>query len=172
MSKEAKIGVTGHQARSGLDWSWTRSSIAAALRDAAPVREALTSLAIGTDQVFAEEALRLAIKVKAIIPFSDYARCFENSGLDAYRSLLARCTETVVLERTGSDQDAFLAAGMRVVDECDLLLAVWDGEPAVGPGGTAEVVAHALACGRRVVHLNPFLRTASELTGWRALNRF
>ncbi len=30
------------------------------------------------------------------------------------------------------------------MDECDVLLAVWDGKPAAGRGGTAEIVAYAL----------------------------
>src|SRR5262249_19847988 len=33
--------------------------------------------------------------------------------------------------------------GMETVNHCDLLLAVWDGEPARGRGGTAEIVAYA-----------------------------
>ncbi len=30
-----------------------------------------------------------------------------------------------------------------MLDRADELWAVWDGEPARGPGGTADVVAHA-----------------------------
>lgn len=159
-----KIGVTGHQEREGLDWSWTRASIAAVLHDEVPVAGALTSLAVGTDQVFAEEALACTIKLKVVIPFADYERCFNGQGLANYHRLLARANEAVVIDPLTSDQQAFLAAGMQIADESDLLLAVWDGKPAAGLGGTADIVKHALAAGRQVIHLDPFSRTAKRLS--------
>jgi hypothetical protein len=36
------------------------------------------------------------------------------------------------------------------VDRSDVLLAVWDGQPARGPGGTGDVVAYARARGTPV----------------------
>jgi len=47
-------------------------------------------------------------------------------------------------------EEAFFAAGKAVVDACDWLIAVWDGEPARGLGGSADVVAYARNQGRRV----------------------
>jgi hypothetical protein len=38
-----------------------------------------------------------------------------------------------------------------VVDNCDVLIAVWDGEGAEGQGGTGEVVARARSQGKPVV---------------------
>jgi len=43
-----------------------------------------------------------------------------------------------------------------------LLVAVWNGQPARGPGGTADAVAFARGLGRRVVHVNP----AARATAW------
>ena len=40
---------------------------------------------------------------------------------------------------------------MATVDGSDVLIAVWDGEPARGRGGTAEVVAYARSLGKPVV---------------------
>lgn len=164
MKQGRRIGVTGHQDRDGLDWTWARSAIAEVLSEEGPITQALTSLAVGTDQAFAEEAMDQAIDVKAVIPFDGYARCFEGAGLEAYEELLARCAETVTLHRHGSDEEAFLAAGKRVADECDVLIAVWDGKPAVGLGGTADVVTYALGIGRDVVHLDPFACTVRRLS--------
>jgi hypothetical protein len=45
----------------------------------------------------------------------------------------------------------------------DLLVAVWDGLPARGLGGTADVVQVALAEQRRVVHVNPRTRESFAL---------
>lgn len=163
MGSERRLGVTGHQAREGLDWDWTREQVARVLREDGPVSEALTSLAVGTDQLFAQEALRLNAPVTAVLPFAGYERCFEAEGLANYRRLLDRCAQTVILERTGSDEEAFLAAGLHIADTCDLLVAVWDGKPSEGLGGTADVVAHAVASGRQIVHLDPFARTIRRL---------
>jgi hypothetical protein len=50
-------------------------------------------------------------------------------------------------------EQAFLAAGQALVDRCDHLFAVWDGRPARGVGGTADVVAYARTRGRPVTVL-------------------
>jgi hypothetical protein len=44
--------------------------------------------------------------------------------------------------------EAYWAAGQRIVGLADVLLAVWDGTPSRGVGGTADVVAFA---GQRAV---------------------
>jgi hypothetical protein len=38
-----------------------------------------------------------------------------------------------------------------MLDRADVVLALWDGEDSRGRGGTAEIVQHARAQGRRVV---------------------
>jgi hypothetical protein len=48
-----------------------------------------------------------------------------------------------VLPAGGSREAAYAQVGHYVVDRSDVLVAVWDGLPARGPGGTAEIVAHA-----------------------------
>lgn len=42
-----------------------------------------------------------------------------------------------------------------IVDACDVLVAVWDGRPARGPGGTAEVVGLARSIGKPVIVVCP-----------------
>ncbi len=43
-----------------------------------------------------------------------------------------------------------MAAGRAVADRSDLLLAVWDGAPAAGLGGTADIVRYAEERGKAV----------------------
>ena len=50
---------------------------------------------------------------------------------------------------------AFLAAGRLVVERSDVLAAVWDGKPARGSGGTADVVDYAKELRREVVVIWP-----------------
>jgi hypothetical protein len=42
-----------------------------------------------------------------------------------------------------STERAHLAAGQVVVDRSERLVAVWDGKPARGIGGTADIVSYA-----------------------------
>ena len=65
----------------------------------------------------------------------------------------------------GGAPSDYLAAGCRVAALADLLLAVWDGEPARGRGGTADVVAFARRNLIPYVHLNPLTREIIKADG-------
>ena len=136
------VGVSGHQAREGIDWGWVQRSIGVELQKAAPVRMALSSLAAGTDQIFSEVALTLGIHVVAVIPVDGYERFFDRNTLAKYRALLGRC-EPLELHLSGDSEHAFLEAGKFIVGRCNLLMAVWDGEDAEGVGGTGDIVRFA-----------------------------
>jgi hypothetical protein len=41
-------------------------------------------------------------------------------------------------------------AGRRLVDDADEIIAVWDGKPARGYAGTADVVRYAISRGRPI----------------------
>jgi hypothetical protein len=157
-----RIAISGHQARPGIDWPWTAQALREILERHAPVERAFTSLAAGSDQVFAQQALAQGIPVTAVIPFPGYERCFQGDALAAYRDLLGRCS-VVQLPGGGSDEQAFLEAGQQVADRAQLLVAVWDGLPAAGLGGTGDIVRHCLATGRTVIHLHPLERTVRLL---------
>jgi len=149
-------GVTGHQDRPGIDWAWTRAAISRELAEFGAT-QALTSLAVGADQVFAEIALELGIAVTAVIPFPNYDRVFGSRDLERYRELLAQ-SRPVVLPGKADDEASFFGAGAYIVEHCELLIAVWDEKPAAGFGGTADVVAYARDRGGDIVVLNPITR--------------
>jgi hypothetical protein len=155
------VGVAGHQKRVGIDWDWVSQAISTHL-SVMPIQKALSSLAEGTDQVFADAAIDLGIAVVAIIPLDDYERFFSQAGLTKYRDLLQQCTQ-VSLHWSGDPEHAFLNAGRYIVDSCDLLVAVWDGQPADGLGGTADIVLYAKEQKRTILHLNPCDQTVHFL---------
>jgi hypothetical protein len=149
------VGVTGHQ---GLD-SETRELVAAELRsvleDTRPLR-GIGSLAEGADQIFAEVVLSVGGTISAVIPAAGYEGTFEGADtLGAYRRLLAHCEEVIELPFHDPGEEAFWAAGQEVVRRAELVVAVWDGEPAAGLGGTADVVAFAESIGRPVRRVWP-----------------
>jgi hypothetical protein len=154
------VGFTGHQHREGVQWSWVERALRFELHKLRDVRKALSSLAAGSDQLFAEAAMRLGIPVVAIIPLEGYERFFDPVALASYHRLLGEC-EAVQLRWNGDPEQAFFEAGKFIVDHCDLLFAVWDGAPAEGLGGTSDVVNYARNR-RPVLHINP----VTESVGW------
>lgn len=149
-----KVGITGHQERAGIRWSWVAEAVRAELAGHTKGTYALSSLAVGADQVFAEVALDLGIPLIAILPIDNYERFFEGPALQNYRRLIQRA-EIIELKWRGDPQQGFFEAGKYIVDACDLLFAVWDGEQAEGRGGTGDVVAYAQRKARVIVHLDP-----------------
>ena len=51
--------------------------------------------------------------------------------------------------------EGYLAVGRRVVDACEILIVIWNGEPAAGKGGTADIVQYAVQQGRTILWVNP-----------------
>lgn len=162
-----RIGITGHQRLSDPSgWDWVQSEMLALVRKSPRPLVAISSLAIGADQLFAEIVLQAGGTLEAVIPFEEYEKTFTGDADKAsYRSLLTSSSNVEVLPKTHSDEEAYLSAGKRVVDRCELLVAVWDGKPAAGLGGTGDVVKYALQIQREVVHLNPSTRKIVEAVG-------
>jgi len=119
-----------------------------------PVR-GITSLAVGADQLFARLVLEKAGRIYVVLPFTGIESSFPASGVELFRKLLASADRVEVLHVEGSAEDAYLAAGQRVVDLSDIVVAVWDGRPAKGKGGTADVVAYARRQSVPLIHLDP-----------------
>ncbi|WP_329791662.1 hypothetical protein V1227_06985 [Lentzea sp. DG1S-22] len=115
----------------------------------------ISSLAEGADQVFAQLILDAGGALHAVIPSRDYDATFDTSALCTYRELLSRADSVVELNFPEPSEQAYYAAGRYVVEHSDILIAVWDGRPARGLGGTADAVAHARGLGRNVVILWP-----------------
>jgi hypothetical protein len=73
-----------------------------------------------------------------------------------YEALLARAERVFELpgQRARSER-AYEWVGRALVAHTDILVALWDGADARGPGGTAAVIAMALQRGMPVIHLQP-----------------
>lgn len=149
------IGVTGHQFIPRKAQNTIREGIRNHLSRIRGLR-GVCSLATGADQMFAEEIVRLGGMCFAVLPCRGYESTFTTAAdLRNYRSLLAGATSVETLDFDGPSERAFLAAGHRIVDLSDQLVAVWDGEPARGLGGTADIVGYAKNVGRPVTVIWP-----------------
>ena len=158
-----RMGITGHQRlEDPTAWAWVASVIRDELTRVTPPLVGVTSLAVGADQLFAELVLDRGGVIHAVLPFADIERSFSPEHLAVYRNLVSQATNEI-LTTPGTDEDAYLAAGHRVVDLSDIVLAVWNGNPAKGKGGTADVVAYAIRQGVPLIHIDPILRTVQQL---------
>jgi hypothetical protein len=128
----------------------------------------VSSLAEGADRVVARAVLSYPdARLEAVLPMivEDFMEDFATeASRKEFAELLSQCSEPVVLRtrRIRDDcsdaeglaelrRDAYALAGRFVVDHCDVLIAVWDGEPERGGGGTAEIVQYALGQNRPVL---------------------
>jgi len=114
----------------------------------------VSSLAEGADQLFAGHVLAAGGVLEAIVPCQDYDRSLAtDSGRVRYEQLRNAAETVITLPFPKPSEEAFLAAGQAMVDRCDHLFAVWDGRPARGLGGTADVVSYARTRGRPITVL-------------------
>lgn len=138
-----KLGVTGHQSLPPAARQALQEAVQGILASSAEV-EACCSLAAGADQLVANLVLSGGGTLEAIIPSQDYSRSFDSQeDLTIFQRLIGRARDVTTLPFPEPTEEAFLAAGVVVVERSDHLMAVWDCEPARGLGGTADIVAYA-----------------------------
>lgn len=116
----------------------------------------ISGLASGADQWVAEAAINLGFELQSILPFSheEYLKDFTvASEAEAYKSLLSKASSVYELDgKIGKDENgnripdsqSYEAVGREILNQTDLLIAVWDGKDAQGRGGTEQVVQEAL----------------------------
>jgi len=156
-------GITGHQ-RLGSNAAtvWVRRQVRTILENHR-VTQGVGSLAIGADQLFAAVLLKMKIPYVAIVPCSLYAETFSKTDLPKYLYFLRRACNIRELPFEKPSEEAFYEAGKIVVRDSDLLIAVWDGEPARGLGGTADMVEYAKGLRKLLVQVNPVKRSMGLL---------
>jgi hypothetical protein len=138
------VGITGHRV---FDESTTRL-IAKALRDALQGYEptdlvGVTNLAEGADALFAQAVLDHGGTIEVIVPAAKYLDSFPDEYHDIYHELLSHAAAVRRLDFQESNSEAHMAASEYMIARVSKLLAVWDGQPARGYGGTADVVEAA-----------------------------
>lgn len=150
-----RIGISGHQELPALAEAFARRGLIDLLSER-NVEVGISSLAEGADQLFSRVTLEAGVSLKVIVPCAEYDRAFSApAALHGYRELLSRASSVEYLAYSEPSERAFLAAGHCIVDQVDLLVAVWDGQPAKGLGGTADIVDYARSTAKSVLVLWP-----------------
>lgn len=123
----------------------------------APVFTLVSPLADGADQIAAEAGLDRGWRLQAVLPFDRVtylADAADGGSRERFEELLANADCVLELPGDPADPlDAYVMAGRATVAHCDILIAVWDGLPPRGRGGTGEIVELAIARGTAIIHL-------------------
>lgn len=138
-----RIAISGHR---GLPPDTARlvdEAVRATLCGQAADVIGLSLLADGADQIIVGVLLDLGGHIEAIIPAARYREGLPSRAWPEYDRLLAQARTVHRLDFTESTSEAHMAASELMLEQADELWAVWDGKPARGYGGTADVVACA-----------------------------
>ncbi len=140
---QLRVGITGHRGLSPK----TTDLVTAAIRDA--VKEfpvdvvGVSMLADGPDSIFAQKIIEHGGQLEVVVPAAQYRDDLPADHHATYDRLLAHAADVCRLPYKDSTEDAHMAGSEAMLDHIDRLLAVWDGKPARGFGGTADVVRAA-----------------------------
>ncbi|MGH3342138.1 MAG: hypothetical protein ACRDPK_04490 [Carbonactinosporaceae bacterium] len=140
----ARLGITGHR---GLGDATTRL-VDRGLRSLVATYDpatlaGVTNLADGADQLFAQAVLDHGGRLEVIVPAQTYRDGLPTDCHLTYDRLHARASRVLQLDHLESTSASHMAASEAMLETIDELLAVWDGKPARGYGGTADVVRAA-----------------------------
>jgi hypothetical protein len=127
-----------------------------------PLLRILSPLAEGADRIVASAGLALGADLQCPLPFheEEYCRDFSTeSSRDEFHALLAKATAVFQIDGARDAADiAYERVGRFVLEQSDFLIAIWNGEPAAGRGGTAQIVEEALAQNIPVIWLHASLQ--------------
>jgi hypothetical protein len=130
--------------------------------------ECISNLACGADTIFIQEAINKKCKIQLILPFQihEYEKDFDSESLILFRSIIAKHAYSVHGDLKSSadvERDlAYQSVGRSKIEECDAILAVWDGEIGKGLGGTKDHVDYAIELNKNI-HWIKSLRKSDDL---------
>lgn len=161
-----RIGVTGHrtvaneeEVAGALDEALTRLIRRAEARSSSRVTVTVVSaLAEGADRLVVDRVLaRPGSRLEAVLPLppDEYVGDFDAGSRAVFCRLLAAAAVTSLAPPSASRDVAYQTAGDLMLDRSDVLIAIWDGQPPRGLGGTATVVAGAQTRGLPVIWIDP-----------------
>jgi hypothetical protein len=175
-----RIGVSGHRVppklpeeseaplRALVDRTLAAIGATARKANTASTLIIVSSLAEGSDRIVAAAGLAAGFALQAVLPFekAEYERDFETSmSRREFEELLGRACDVFELDGAADERPrAYEAAGLFMLANIDVLVAIWDGGVAAGIGGTAQIVERAIADGIAVVWIEPSHPNAMQIS--------
>jgi len=153
------IGVTGHRKLENQPAlvKAVRSAIQSINQMVPPMRGTpvcicvLSPLAEGADRLVVKEVLKVPEStLEVVLPLEkdDYMQDFETSqSREEFEKLFSQANSVRGLPAKAERTEIYEQVGRYVVDQCDVLIALWNGKKAAGQGGTEEIVQYARETG-------------------------
>ncbi|MEU8723635.1 MULTISPECIES: hypothetical protein [Streptomyces] len=144
-----RLGITGHRGLPPETERLVRRALQEELARYGPDLTGVSCIADGPDAWFAELVLEAGGRLEVVVPAEKYREGLPEEHHQTYDRLIQQAAD---IHRTGmveSGSQAHMAGSEILVGAVDELVAVWDGQPARGYGGTADVVAYAERTGVR-----------------------
>ena len=164
---EFVISVTGHRPNRlfGYDWK-NKGNIALSNRIEAVLKETLaeavkqgykkfrvvTGMALGADQMFTANALRIAstpvyrdkLRVEAAVPCKDQEKQWPEASQKIYNVLLKQCNDVTMVSNKAYTPKAMQDRNEYMVNKANIVLSVYDG---YSKGGTGNCIEYAKKVG-------------------------
>ena len=163
VDKVFTISVTGHRPNKlfGYDWnspgnvalldkieSTLRTTLEEAKEQGYKKFHVVTGMALGTDQMFAAHAIRLAaseefkgtLTVEAAVPCKGQEKQWPEASQHIYNVLLSGCDSVTFVSDKGYTPKAMQDRNEYMVDKANVLLSVYDGQSS---GGTKNCIDYA-----------------------------
>lgn len=100
----------------------------------------ISGMAQGWDQAVAHAAILLNLPLIAALPFEGQESRWPYAGRKRYDAILGHAEEVVTVSKGGFDSKKYLVRDEWMVNNCDAVLALWDGTE---EGGTYYTVRYA-----------------------------
>jgi len=116
----------------------------------------VSSAAAGGDQLFAESCLELNIPLRILLPrpAEQFRADFDDTSWLRTERIMQNAISVEVTGRHESRNEQYYDCGIQTVAESQLLVALWDGQPSRGIGGTQEIVSYARKTGHPIAWIH------------------
>jgi uncharacterized phage-like protein YoqJ len=131
-------------------YNWVYEKIKEAILELKP-KQAISGMALGFDQLFADVCIELHIPFIAAIPFIGQEKIWPQHEKDKYHALLKQAADQHIVCEGGYSPDKMQVRNCFMVDNSDVVLACFDGSK----GGTGNCVDYAKSKNKRIVVIDP-----------------
>jgi hypothetical protein len=116
----------------------------------------VSSVAAGGDVLFAESCIELGIPLRVLLPLpqEQFRDDFDAATWERVQQILGKAVSVEITGANESREERYYECGIETVHQSRLLIALWDGKPSNGLGGTESIVAFATGLSRPVAWIH------------------
>lgn len=119
----------------------------------------ISGMAQGWDMALAQAAVNLGIPFHAYVPFHGQEQVWPMATRLYYKALLSLAQNVVMVTQGGYSKSAMQLRNQAMVDNCDLLAALWNGSK----GGTENCLMYAMLTSKPYINYWPqFMGTLTD----------